>query len=123
MKSKLDEQRRNIIECLDAGVPKTRIAKNLGVNPASLHEWIKTRGVLGLSEKHPLFEESVTIIADAIVGMRDGLYAKCSRQIERLEREGRWDGNVHHAAQRIVEKIMNQIEGPLANAIRREVLR
>lgn len=123
MKSKLDERRRYIIECLDAGVPKARIAKDLGVNPGSLHTWIKTRGVLGLSESHPLFEDSVQIIHLATSGMRDKLYEICSKRIESLEREGKWIGNGHHATQRIVEKVMKGLEGPLANAIRREVLR
>ena len=123
MKSKLDDYRKEIIELLDSGVTKTRVAKDLGVNPATLHHWIKTRGVLGLSESHPLFEDSIQIIHLASSGMRDALYRICSREIEGLEHEGKWLGNGHHATQRIVEKVMSGLEGPLANAIRREVLR
>jgi len=123
MKSKLDEHRNSIIEMLDAGVSKTRVAKDLGVNPGSLHVWLKTRGVLGISESHPLFQDSVRIIHLAVSGMRDKLYAVCSHEIEQLEHDGSWIGNGHNATQRIVERVTKVSEGPLANAIRREILR
>lgn len=44
-KSKLDPHRENIIEDLQRGVPKTRIAKRYGATEATLHNWLKKNEV------------------------------------------------------------------------------
>jgi len=45
-KSKLDVHRDDIIEDLNRGVTKTRIAKRYGSTPENLHNWIKKNGIV-----------------------------------------------------------------------------
>lgn len=119
----LDNHRREIIDMLDMGVPKTRIAKACNVNPSTLHYWLNTRGARGFTHNHALADTATQIIENVTNGTRDDLYARLSRALEGLEHECVWLGNGHHAAQRITRKVMTRLEPLLANQIRREVLR
>lgn len=121
--SKLDKHRKEILDLLEMGVTKSRVAKDLGVNQSSLRYWLDSRGLQATSTNHPLHGDCVQIISDAIGQTRDGLYSQLARAIEDLEHKGVWLGNGHHAAQNIVTKVMEQMEPVLSNAIRREMLR
>ncbi len=113
--SKLDEHRVRIMELLELGVSKTRIAKKYSVNPSSLHYWLNTRG-------------AQIKIADAtadqfVARLANEVYHIGAQEMERLEHAGVWIGNGHHASQNMQAEIMEKITPVIVKVVKAMVLR
>ena len=123
-KSKCDEYKREILELLELGVPKVKVAKKIGVNPATLHYWLSHRGYRGLGN-HPLSPDAERIAEDMVARVANKIYEVASQEVGKLEKDSecQWFGNSHHVAQRIQGKIMEKMVPVIKNNVRLEVLR
>lgn len=122
--SKCDKYKREILELLELGVPKIKVAKRIGVNPATLHYWLGHRGYRGLGN-HPLSSDAERIAEDMVARVATRIYEVASKEIGKLESDPdcQWFGNSHHVAQRIQDKVMGVMTPTIKNNVRLEVLR
>lgn len=120
--SKLDKHRKEIIYLIGIGVSKTNIAKQYNICRTGLYHWINNGGLVQDDRKE--LTKTAEIVANRVVtSLSNELYRLCSREMEDLEHKGVWEGNGHHAAQKIHTEIMEELGPKLEAVIKAMVLR